>query len=155
MKIKRVAIQNRRRAFELTIGGRVLTFPFAKCRPTPTPADPVTDVAVDPELAREAFTYTLARGRQGTVHLEQVLDYHKDPSYLRDQILYDLTVQAHQSLELSPLSKRELIRRLDTSATQFYRLLDPTNYRKSIDQMLRLLSVLDCQVEFKVRAKTA
>ncbi|MGB3941492.1 MAG: hypothetical protein WBK96_08375 [Candidatus Manganitrophaceae bacterium] len=51
----------------------------------------------------------------------------------------------------SSLSKREIILRLGTSATQFYRLLDTTNYRKSVDQ----LHVLDCDVDLVVRAKSA
>ena len=38
---------------------------------------------------------------------------------------------------------------------QFYRLLDQTNCRKSVDQMLAFLQVLDCDVELVVRAKTA
>lgn len=46
----------------------------------------------------------------------------------------------------SGLSKHELIRRLKTSPSQLYRLLDPANYRKSIDEMLRLLAVLGYRV---------
>ena len=45
--------------------------------------------------------------------------------------------------------------RLGTSATQFYRLLDQTNDRKSIDQMLMLLHVLNCDVDLIVRPKSA
>jgi hypothetical protein len=55
----------------------------------------------------------------------------------------------------SALSRRELIRRLGTSATQFYRLLDQTNYRKSVDQLLSLLQILDCEVRLVVRPKSA
>jgi len=51
--------------------------------------------------------------------------------------------------------KREIVRRLGTSAAQLYRLLDQTNYAKSIDQMLNLLRVLDCEVDLVVRARTA
>lgn len=36
-----------------------------------------------------------------------------------------------------------------------YRLLDQTNYRKSLDQLLLLLHVLDCEVDLIVRAKSA
>ena len=36
-----------------------------------------------------------------------------------------------------------------------YRLLDQTNYRKSMDQVLSLLTVLDCDVDLVVRARTA
>jgi hypothetical protein len=53
------------------------------------------------------------------------------------------------------LSRRDLIRRLGTSATQFYRLLDQTNYRNSIDQLLSLLQLLDCDVRLVIRPKTA
>jgi hypothetical protein len=55
----------------------------------------------------------------------------------------------------SPLSKREIARRLRTSAEQLYRLVDQTNYRKSVDQVLALLQVLDCDVDLVVRARTA
>ena len=55
----------------------------------------------------------------------------------------------------SKLSRREIIRRLGTSPAQLYRLLDQTNYRKSVDQMLSLLAALDCDVDLVVRAKTA
>lgn len=55
----------------------------------------------------------------------------------------------------SPLSKREIVRRLGTSATHLYRLLDQTNYRKSVDQLMALLQVLECDVDLVVRAKTA
>ena len=55
----------------------------------------------------------------------------------------------------SALSRRELVRRLGTSATQFYRLLEQTNYRKSVDQMLSLLRVLDCDVELIIKQRAA
>jgi len=69
---------------------------------------------------------------------------------MHDLLLYKLTLEAQKQVEKSPLSKRELIRRLNTSPAQFYRILDEENYRKSIDQVLGLLAVLDCQVEFRV-----
>jgi hypothetical protein len=72
---------------------------------------------------------------------------------MRDLLLYKLTLAAQERVESSPLSKRELIRRLGTSPAQFYRLLDQTNYRKSIDQLLALLHILDCQVDLVVGKK--
>ena len=92
---------------------------------------------------------------EGTIHIEQVLEYNQDPAYLRDALLYRLTLEAQKRVEASPLSKREIIRRLGTSATQFYRLIDQTNYRKSVDHVLNLLHVLDCDVDLVVRAKSA
>ena len=95
----------------------------------------------------------LESGKEGTIHGEQVLEYNQDPHYLRDALLYKLTIEAQKRVEASALSKREIIRRLGTSATQFYRLLDQTNYRKSVDQLLSLLHVLDCDVDLLVRTK--
>lgn len=112
-------------------------------------------VAVDEELAREAFAFDLRSGRSGTVHVEQVLEYNRDPSYMRDLLLYRLTLEAQARIAASPLAKREVVRRLSTSAAQLYRLLDQTNYAKSVDQMLKLLRVLDCEVDLVVRARTA
>lgn len=155
MKIRTVKANNRRKAFEVGTASKIHVLPFAKVSPRPTAADPIARVFVDKELAREAFTFVLASGREGTVHLEQVLEYNQDPNHLRDLLLYKLTVEAQKRVEVSPLSKREIIRRLHTSAAQFYRILDQTNYGKSVDQVLSLLHVLDCEVDLVVRAKTA
>jgi hypothetical protein len=134
---------------------RTFLFPYSKTDPPPTGDDKIVRLYVDPEFDREALTYVLESGKEGTVHVDQILDYNQDPNYLRDLLLYRLTVEAQRRVEASSLSKREIIRRLGTSATQFYRLLDQTNYRKSVDQLLSLLHVLDCDVDLVVRAKTA
>lgn len=155
MKIRSVNTNNRKKAFEIKTHSTVFVFPYCKADPPPTNSDPVTAVSVDKELGREGFIYLLESGKEGAVHIEQVLEYNQDPGYLRDALLYRLTVEAQRRVEASTLSKRELIRRLGTSAAQFYRLLDQTNYRKSVDQMLNLLHVLDCDVDVIVRAKSA
>ena len=153
MKIRSVTYNNRKKAFEIKSGGRSLRFPYSKVQPQPGATDPIRQVFVDKELGNEGFTYALESGKEGTVHLQQVLEYNQDPWYLRDALLYKLTIEAQNRLEKSAVSKREIIRRLGTSATQFYRLLDQKNYRKSIDQLLSLLHVLDCDVDLVVRAK--
>ena len=155
MKIRSVTANNRRKAFEVRTSAKTLLLPFAKVDPRPTADDSISRVFVDKELGREGFTYLLESGREGTVHVEQVLEYNQDPDYLRDLLLYKLTIEAQKRLQASVLSKREVIRRLGTSASQFYRLLDQTNYRKSVDRLLSLLHVLDCDVDLVVRTKTA
>ena len=155
MKIRRVTVSNRRKAFEVTAATRRLWFPFAKLEVSPTSNDPLVKVFVDPELGGEGFTYMLRSGREGTVHVEDVLEYNRDPDYLRDLLLYRLTREAQKAVAATPLTRREIIRRLGTSPAQLYRLLDQTNYRKSVDQLLRLLQVLDRDVELVVRAKSA
>lgn len=155
MKIRTITFNNRRRAFEIKTSSKLYVMPYAKIDSGPAPGDQVVEAHVDKELGREGFTYLLKSGREGSVHIEQVLEYNKDPGYLRDLLLYNLTLEAQKRVDKSPLSKREIIRRLGTSATQFYRLLDQTNYRKSVDQLLSLLRVLDCDVELIVRARSA
>jgi hypothetical protein len=155
MKIKTVALNNRRKAFEVGTSSGRFAFPYSKAEPPPSASDPITKVFVDPELANEGLTYVLCSGAEGSVLLEQFLDYNEDPAYLRKVTLYKLTIEAQKRAERSRLSKREMIRRLGTSPAQLYRLLDQTNHRKSIDQMLALLRVLDCDVEFVVRDRAA
>lgn len=64
---------------------------------------------------------------------------------------YRLTVEALAALEESGLTKREVIRRLRTSPSQFYRLLDTTYFGKSVERMLALLWVLGREVDLFVR----
>ena len=151
MKIRAVAFNNRKKSFEVVTDSETLVFPYVKADPAPAPGDPVTQVRVDDELAREAFVFTVDSGHETTVHIEQVLEYNKDPAYLRDLLLYKLTLAAQRRVIATALSKREIIRRLGTSPAQLYRLLDQTNYRKSVDQVLHLLHVLDCDVDVIVR----
>jgi predicted XRE-type DNA-binding protein len=155
MKIQSVTHNNRKKAFQVKVSKKLFQFPYSKVDPQPGAADPIARVFVDKELGDEGFTYVLESGKEGTVHGEQVLEYNQDPRYMRDALLYKLTIEAQKRVEASALSKREIIRRLRTSATQFYRLLDQTNSRKSIDQLLSLLHVLDCDIELLVRTKAA
>lgn len=155
MKIRSVKFNNKSKMFAVNTASKKYVFPYAKSDPPPSPNDPVTRTFVDKEIGSEGFSYELTSGNSGTVHVEQVLEYNRDPSYLRDQLLYKLTLEAQRRVAESPLSKREIIRRLGTSATQFYRLLDQTNYSKSVDQLVSLLQVLDYEIDLRVRAKSA
>ena len=155
VKVQSVTFNNRRKGFEVRTRVHDYWFPYARLDPRPSARDPIVAASVDAEIGREGFGYRLRSGREGTVLLDQVLDYNRDPAYLRDLLLYRLTLEAQKRVTHSSLSRREIIRRLGTSATQFYRLLDQTNYRKSVDQVLRLLHVLDCEVRLSVGARTA
>jgi predicted XRE-type DNA-binding protein len=148
-------VNTRERAFHIRLGRKTFRFPFVKADPTPTANDPIVRVYADPELAHQGFSFVLASGKEGSVLADQVLEYNRDPRLLRKLALHQLTARALEALEQSKLSKREIIRCLGTSPSQFYRLIDPANYQKTIDQMLALLNVLGCEVEFTVRKKSA
>lgn len=151
MKILDVVPDNRRRAFEVRTRRQTFRFPYAKAEVPPASADPITEVFVDPELGREGFTYRLASGTEGSVHIDAVLEYNEDPSYMAELTLYRLTQEARQRFEHSGLSAREVAGRLGTSPTQLYRLLDTTNYAKSVRQLISLLYLLGCEVDVEVR----
>lgn len=151
MKIIKVTFNNRIKSFQVKTRRANMAFPYAKLEIGPSSQNPVVDCWVDQELANEAFTYQLKDGREGTVHIEQVLEYNQDPNYLTETLLYKLTVTAQKQLKQSDLSTREIIRRLGTSPAQFYRLMYQTNTTKSINKMVNLLQVLGCEVEVVVK----
>lgn len=66
--------------------------------------------------------------------------------------MHRLTLAARSAVEESGLAKRELIRRLGTSASQFYRLLDPGHQDKSVGQLLVLLHLVGHEVRVVARA---
>ena len=148
MKAMDVNANNYKKVLEVKYEGKSYTFPYAKLEIRPAKNDRIVKVYVDPEIGGEGFTYVLQSGAEGTVHWDHVLDHNKDPEYLREIALHKLTLLAQDQLRQSGMSKGEIGRRLGTSASQLIRLLDQTNYTKSVDQMLRLLAVLDCPVEF-------
>jgi hypothetical protein len=153
MKITEVIGNSRRRMFEVRTRRGTLAFPYSECDPPPSPEDRLASVFVDPELGREGFTYELESGAQGSVHIDAVLEYNQDPSYMAELALYRLTTEAQEKFNQSPLSAREVARRLGTSPAQLYRLLDPTNYTKSLKQMFSLLYVLGYEVDVELTAK--
>lgn len=153
MKIDHINCNNRKRQFELCVGAQSLVFPYAKLDERPTSKNRIAQVFIDQELGNEAFTYCLQNGEEGTVHIDHVLEYNRDPKFMADLLLYKLTLEARKRLKSSGLSNREIIRRLGTSASQYYRLLDQTYYGKSIHQMLSLLGLLNCQVDVVLKDK--
>ena len=151
VKVLKVSINNRRREFEMELtDGGLLSFPYHRAEPSPTRDDPIRDFFIDPELGEEGVTYVLESGAEGSVLADYVLEINRDPAYMRDLLLHQLTVEAVQRMESSPSGVRQLSRRLGTSPAQLYRLLDTTNYRKTVDKMLALLHVLDAKVEVRV-----
>lgn len=150
--IEGVEANNRKDAFEVVLSdGRTLSLPYARLENRPTQARRVAEVYSDPELGHQGFTYVLDDGTEESVPVDAVLDYNRDPGYVRDQLVYRLTLEAERRVESSGLSHREIIRRLGTSPTQFYRLLDSAYHGKTLDRLVELLTVVGCEVEIAVK----
>ena len=156
MKVRRVAINNRKARLELsTAAGEMFPFPFSKLTPRPTQRNRIREAFVDPELGGEGVTYVLESGAEGSVHIDHALEYNEDPRYLSEILMHRMTVEAGKRIITAGLSRREIARRLGTSVAQLYRLLDPANSSKSINQLISLLHVLGCAVDLKVRRRRA
>lgn len=151
MKILDVTSNNRKHLFEIHTRSGEFVFPYAKASPKPSPTDRIVDLFVDPELGKEGFTYVLESGKEGSIHIDSVLEYNEEPGYMTNLSMYRLTTEARRRFETSGLSARELSRWLGTSPTQLYRLLEPTNYSKSLSQLISLLYHLGADVEFDVK----
>lgn len=152
MKIRRATVNQKKSQIELvTYSGRTYPMPLSRLSPTPSPTNQLVSAQVDPELDREAVTFVLESGEEGVLHIDQALDYNRDPGYLAEMLTHKLTVEARHRVDASGLSRRELARRLKTSLPQLYRLLDPTNTSKSLAQLISLLRVVGYDVDFVVR----
>ena len=156
MKIRSVKSNNRKQEFSIvTYSGAEYSFPYSKADPRPVADNRIEDISVDKELGKEAFTYALESGVEGTVHIEQVLEYNEDPKYLADLLTYKLSLEAQKCIEDSELSRRQMAKQLKTSVPQLYRLLDPSNTRKSMSQLIALLHILNCDVDLVVKKRSA
>lgn len=151
MKIKRVLANNRKKVFVIELERKTLVFPYSELTIKPTKNDPLVHVYPDREIDGEGFTYSLSSKKEDTVLLDQVLSYSRDPDYVLEELLYNLTLKAQRALKHRGISKRELCRKLRTSPTQLYRLLDQRFYGKSLDQMVRLLSALGLTVDVSTK----
>ena len=114
----------------------------------------VARVSVDYGGDHDALRYVLkwrrrrAVGRIGIVTVDEVFEYYAER--LVDRVRRKLAREAKKRVEASSLSRREMIRRLGTSAGQFYRLIDEREERASFGQLLALLEVVGADVDVVV-----
>ena len=155
MKIDKVVVNNRKKTLEIKTSKRQFALPFARLRLKPTTRNRVAKIYVDKELGFKAVTYLLQSGEEDSIHLDAFLDYNRDPDFLRDVTLHKLSIEAQKLFKKAGLSKQEVMRRMKTSAGQLYRLLDPANYNKTVDQMLKLIAVLGYAVDMSIHKLAA
>ena len=152
MKIKRVRLNKQKKCIEINTQKGRFGLPFSKLQLVPTIYNRISKIYIDPELGREGVTYVLESGKEDSVPLDAFLDYNQEQNYMRKIHLYKLTLKALESVKKSKLSKREIARKLHTSPAQLYRLLDTANYKKTIDQMIKLLTCLGTEVKIQTKA---
>ena len=151
IKIKGVTYDNKKRCFYIVTSKGPLPFPYSKLHLIPTENNKIKKAYPDEEIHCHGFTYILESGDEDTIPVDAILEYNKDPEYMKKMLLYKLSLKAQEILEKKKINKREVIRRLKTSPTQFYRLIDQSFYGKTVDQMIKLLSALDYSVEVIIK----
>lgn len=149
-KISSVKVDNKKRQLCIKRGRDEMSLPYGKLSSSPNSKNPIVDIYVDKELASEAVTFELQDGTIDSVPLDAFLDFNQDPEYLRTLELYNMTLKAEELLRESGMSKRAITRRMETSMSQLNRLLDSSNNQKSIDQMMKLLTILGATVKVEV-----
>ena len=152
-RVDAVRANNHKRVFEVRLDDGDFDFPFALCEVRPTPDDPVTRVYVDAETGGLGFIYHLASGAEDGILGDSVRIHNRDPDLMADLQLHMISCVAQDCFKESGLAKREVMRRLKTSAAQLYRLLDQTNYKKSMKQVVSLIYALGYDVSFEVKKR--
>lgn len=149
-KIKKVFYNNRRKVIEVESAKGRFSLPYSKLMNKPTKINPIEDLYIDKDLASTGITYVLKDGTEDSVPFDAFLDFNKDPDYVREIELYNLTVKTNSLVKKSGMSKREICRRMNTSMSQLSRLLDVTNYSKTFDQLIKLNTILGVEVKIDV-----
>ena len=106
VKIKRVLGNNRKRAFLLDTSKGHYEFPYSQLKLKPSKRDPLAHVAPDGNFGNQAFSYQLRSGAADTVHIDHVLRYAEDTDYLREELVFKLTVEANRLMEKRRLTKK-------------------------------------------------
>lgn len=158
--IKKYEVDLRKKCFTISLSNKKtysLPFSWIESEVRPTVENKIIKAYIDPELANQCLTYVLSSdpNDEHPIHIDNFLYYNKEPHFMRDMCLYQLSCEAKDLFKKSDLSKNEITRRLKTSPSQLSRLLDQTNYKKSVDEMLRLISVLGYTVELKIKKAKA
>jgi hypothetical protein len=147
-KFKKVEFNNKKRVFKLSYNsGLVVECPYAALGIK----EKVVEAAPDKEVGGHSFYFILENGKQDYVPFDQPLYISNNPDYMRQELMFELTMNILSIIEDVGISKRELARSLKTSVTQINRLLDQTNYNKDLSRLIQIASLLnyDFDWEFK------
>ena len=152
-EFKLVYANHRARMLIVQLNNCKLRYPFALLDPQPSVYDRFDRWYTDEAQEQSRIWYVLHSGKKGVLTVEQVLEFYREPSDLKQRMLSELTLAALEEIKNTGFSQRQILKRLRTSPSQLSRILDPSNERKSVDGILALLEVLGCKVDVRVRRK--
>lgn len=150
-RFKKVDFDNRKRVFRLEYtSGLKIECPYSGLKLKAR----IIEAGPDPESGGHSFYFVTESGKRNYVPFDQPLHIVQNPSYLKEQTLYQITKRINEFIKVEGVSKRELARRLNTSLSQLSRLLDTTNYRKELGRLIEIAAILNYEFrwEFKKAA---
>jgi len=149
-KYKSVKFNNRKKVFHLIYtSGLEIECPYSALSIDKN----VIEAGPDKEVGNHCFYFVLEDGEKDYITFDQPLYIIRHPDYVREEVLYNVTVELQKIIALKKISKREIARRLNTSVTQVNRLLDQTNYNKGLSGLIDIATIIG--YEFKWSFKKA
>ncbi len=151
-KVKFAKANNRKKAIVIKTSKIEMFLPYSKLVSKPNANNKIVKVFPDKEMNNEGIIYYLKDGTKDSIHIDIFLHFNKNPEYMKEITLYELTVQLQKQKEKLKTSISKLAYRLNTSKKQIKLLLDQTNYKKTVDSMLDLAYALGVEPEINCAA---
>lgn len=147
-RFKLVEFDNKKRVFRLAYtSGLVIECPYSALSINKK----VIEAAPDSEDGGFSFYFVLENGKKHFVPFDQPLHIVQNPSYVKEQTLFEMTKELNRFIKADSISKRELARRLNTSLSQLARLLDTTNYKKDLSRLIEIAAILNYEFKWEFR----
>ena len=138
-KFKLVRFNNKKKVFHLTYtSGLEIECPYSAL----SIDENVIEAGPDKEVGNHCFYFVLENGEKDYITFDQPLHIIRQPDYVREEVLCNITLELQKIIALKKISKREIARRLNTSVTQVNRLLDQTNYNKDLSQLIEIGTII-------------
>ena len=145
---KKVAYDNKKRVFHLEYTTDLkLDCPYSALGIR----NKVVEAGPDSEVGGHSFYFVLDNGKKDYVPYDQPLHIVQNPEYVKEQALYEDTRQLNEFIEKAGISKRELARRLGTSMSQLFRLLDAPNYKKELSRLIEIAAMMDYEFVWRFK----
>ena len=151
-KVKFAKTNNRKKAIIIETAKTEMFLPYSKLLFQPDANNKIVKVFPDRDMNNEGITYYLEDGTIDSVHIDVFLHFNKDPEYMKEIALYELTIKLQKQREKLKIPISKLAHRLNTSKKQINSLLDQTNCKKTMDSMLDLACALGVELEINCAA---
>ena len=151
-KLKKIEFNNRKKEFDVFYkSGQKVTLHFGQLGIQSN----LLAAGVDPESKGIAFFYKTETGAEDFVPYDIPLILAKDPDYLFQIEVEELTADIKKKMESKGITKKFLARSLGTSDIQIQRLLNADNPNKNFLQLNKIAHILGLNLSLKLQKMAA